>query len=414
MTDTLVQPSTTLWTERAAAWIDTRFQEQFSRYRRDYVQYLARRCRDFDVKGTATQGAFALELMRVFVEPDVVFYPLPETSSDLTRLLPRELCQGRLAIWDYMRSESLAGQNLAIVGPPGCGKTTLLKHVALTLAADRKQRRQRRAPDKLPILLVLRDLVQAIEENADLSLAQAVLDNLDRQDGPTAPQGWFARQLEQGRCLVMLDGLDEIADPNGRRQVAAWVERQMSVWHKNRFVVSSRIDGYRSNSLSGVIVLRISPFEGDQVDRLAFNWCAANVMANTHHDDAGVRTKARQEAEDMLRRIRNVPVLAVLAANPLLLTLLANVHHCSDSLPGSRTELYAKSCHVSLGERTASQGPETGLTLSQKQHTLSASLCPRRADLYDNTRSENFSQEETQGVGQNSRRSACDHARITT
>ena len=57
--------------------------------------------------------------------------------------------------------------------------------------------------------------------------------------GKKAPRGWFETQLVNGRCVVLLDGLDEVADRRLRMRVVEWVERQMSVYGKNRFVVTS-------------------------------------------------------------------------------------------------------------------------------------------------------------------------------
>ena len=61
------------------------------------------------------------------------------------------------------------------------------------------------------------------------------------------PPEWIEHRLNKGKCLVLLDGLDEVADPEQRQQVVQWVEQQMIAYGKNRFVVTSRPFGYRSN-----------------------------------------------------------------------------------------------------------------------------------------------------------------------
>ena len=84
------------------------------------------------------------------------------------------------------------------------------------------------------------------------------------------PNRWIERLLRKGKCVVLLDGLDEIADPDARKVVAAWVEQQMAQYGPNRFIITSRPFGYRSNPLSGVTVLEIQPFTGDQVQKFVY------------------------------------------------------------------------------------------------------------------------------------------------
>jgi len=359
------------WVERAVIWIDIHLQGLFSRYRKCYLEHLIYRYRDFDVKGLTIQGTFTLELERVFVELAVVPQPPHRVSSDPLRALSQELREGRHVIWNYLRSELLSGQSLAVIGPPGSGKTTLLKHMTLRLTTERRHRKRLKVLDKLPILLFLRDHAEAITENPDLSLEEAVRAGLARQSGPAAPPGWFARQLARGQCLVMLDGLDEVADPDTRRQVVTWVERQMTACRKNRFVVTSRPHGYRSNPLSKVTVLEVMPFDRGQVQRFVRSWYLANEIMATQKDDPGVQMKAREGAEDLLRRIWSTPALSDLAVNPLLLTMIANVHRWHSSLPGRRVELYAEICEVFLGKRQAARGvEETELAPAQKRRVL--------------------------------------------
>ncbi|MCK4452113.1 MAG: SUMF1/EgtB/PvdO family nonheme iron enzyme, partial [Anaerolineae bacterium] len=165
-------------------------------------------------------------------------------------------------------------------------------------------------------------------------------------------------------------GLDEVADADTRKQVVAWAERQMTACHKNRFVVTSRPHGYRSNPLSRVTVLEVAPFDSDQVRDFVGNWYLANEIMSAQKDDPGVRMKAREGAEDLLRRIRNTASLSALAVNPLLLTMIANVHRYRSSLPGRRVELYAEICEVFLGKRQAAKGLEADLTPAQKRRVL--------------------------------------------
>lgn len=225
-------------------------------------------------------------------------------------------------------------------------------------------------PNYLPILLFLRDHAEAVKSNPNFSLAQAVRDSLSRFNGPNLPERWIEAQLKRGRCLVLLDGLDEIADMTIRKSVATWVELQMVAFGSSRFIISSRPFGYRSNPLSGVAVMEICSFSLEQIDRFVHNWYVANEIMSAQKDDPGVRMTATQGAGDLLRRIQNTPVLADLAVNPLLLTMIATVHRYKSRLPGRRVELYREICEVFLGQRQEAKGLILDLTPAQKQRVL--------------------------------------------
>jgi hypothetical protein len=358
------------WLDQIAEWLDIQMQLLFSSYRRRYLRHLVYRHRDFDVKGLTTQGIYNLELDRVFVELVMVPQPANRLRTSPFKLVQGAITSGRFSVWDYLTSQQMATQNFVVIGPPGSGKTTLLKHMTIALAAGKKGRMQGKLPRKLPLLLFLRDHANIIMDNSDLSLSHAVRDSLAKLNGPLPPSGWFEGQLERGKCLVMLDGLDEVADLRSRKRVVEWVERQMIAHAKCRFVISSRPFGFLSNPLTSVTVLEVSPFTDDQIQRFVHNWYLANEIMSSQKDDPGVRMVAQQGAEDLLHRIRNTPALYSLAVNPLLLTMIANVHRFRSTLPGRRVELYNEICEVFLGKRQHARGLDLEMTPAQKQRVL--------------------------------------------
>ena len=360
------------WVERAADWIDLALQSLFSGYRRRYLEYLVYQHRAFDVKGLSTQGPYSLELEGVYVELGVDPTTASAASANPLNSLPEDLRSGTHAIWQYLGSENAQARNYAILGAPGSGKTTLFKHIALTLAAPANRRRKLGAPDLLPILLFLRDHATAIKENPGIPLAQLIREQFAGRQAPLPPAGWLEKQLETGKCLILLDGLDEVADAQTRKKVVTWVEQCMAACGKNRFLVSSRPHGYRSNPIEGVTVLQVRPFTGKQVDQFVHNWYLANEIMSAQKDDPGVREEARRGALDLLGRIRSTNTLADLAVNPLLLTMIAAVHRYRSSLPGRRVELYAEIFEVFLGKRQQARGLTLDLTPAQKIRVLRA------------------------------------------
>jgi hypothetical protein len=342
--------------------LDVYIRDFASRYRKRYLEHLQHRHRTFDVKGLSTQGIYALEIDQVYVELTV-----DPTVADKASGNPiAKTGDGRHDIWTFLSSTQMTRQDFAVLGAPGSGKTTLLKHITMGLAANRGQFRELK---RLPVLLFIRDHAAAIGSNPSQTIAD-VAEEAAKKMGIPSPAGWFGRELDRGRCLVMLDGLDEVADAALRKTVAEWVENQLQSFGANRFLVSSRPFGYRSNPLSRVTVLEVRPFSAEQGERFIANWYMANEVMSAQKDDEGVRIAAREGAADLLKRIRANPALAELAVNPLLLTMIANVHRYRSSLPGRRVELYAEICEVFLGKRQQARGMELDLTPAQKKRVL--------------------------------------------
>ncbi len=353
------------WVDRITDYVDHSLQALFSRYRRSYFEWIFYRHRDFDVKGLTTQGIYNLELVQVFVDLTIQPPPPGGNPADPIRPFPKELT-GRRSIWDYLTNESFT-DHLALIGPPGSGKTTLLKKIALQMTG----RKRPKIRQSLPILLFLREHAEAILATPPPSLADLANADLVRKQSQNPPPAvWFRNKLEAGRCLVLLDGLDEVASQEVRQKVVAWVETQMTAFPRNRFLISSRPHGYRSYPVAGVSVLEIQPFNRDQVRQFVHNWYRTNEIHASGKLDPGVEMKAREGAEDLLRRLGNSQVLTDLAVNPLLLTMIATVHRFRSSLPGRRVELYAEICEVFLGKRQMARGVEDALTPVQKQRVL--------------------------------------------
>jgi hypothetical protein len=233
-----------IWADRLAGWIDLTLQSIFSDYRKKYLEYIVYQHRVFDVKGLSTQGPFNLELEKVYVELGVDPTSAHIVNSNPITMLPEVLRSGSHTIWEYVADKNVQSNNYAILGAPGSGKTTLLKHMALALASPKHKKQNAGAPNLLPILLFLRDHQKPIAENPKILLAQLIRDQFADRQAPVPPAGWLEKQLEQGKCLIMLDGLDEVADISTRKSVVNWVDQCMASYGKNRFVLSSRPFGY--------------------------------------------------------------------------------------------------------------------------------------------------------------------------
>jgi predicted NACHT family NTPase len=310
---------------------------RFSRYGRHYRRFLIEVHYDVDFKGLVGRG---LSMDQIFVGPGLV----PQRS-----------------IWECLRDAPLA-----LIGAPGGGKTTLLKHMTLVMARNRRAGWLIGAPrHKTPILLFLRDHAAAIAADPHLPLAELVRTSA-RPSGAKEPPQWFDKQLDAGRCVVLLDGLDEVGRQPERRLVVAWVAHQLAVHPHCPFVLTGRGDP----PLGGATVLRIEPFTPAQTASFVSGWYLAAERSAAGRDDEGVRLKAADGASNLLERLPETPEARGLAANPLLLTMLANVHRQRGTMPRGRTELYRETCRVLLGNRREAVGAGGDLTADQKETVL--------------------------------------------
>lgn len=339
-------------------------------YKKKYLEYMFFRHRNFDVKGLTTQGVYTLELSRIFVELSVAPRLAQDVSNNPIRV-PQALQKGSHSIWSYLNIGKKRTPNFAIIGVPGSGKTTMLKHMTLALIGKARRQTYDKVPKKLPILLYLREHSQDIAEDRRqaYTLEDAIQKDLAKWD-KAAPKGWFTEELNKGNCIVMLDGLDEVADIVVRLKVVQWVDRQLVAYPKNSFIVTSRPHGYRSNPLRDVTILEVRPFTSKQQIKFIHNWYVADEIQSQQNDDEGVRMDAKKAAEDLLQRLYHTPKLSELAVNPLLLTMIATVHKYRSSLPSRRVELYNEICDVFLGRRQLSKGIQLDLTPEQRKRVL--------------------------------------------
>ncbi|WP_190507016.1 NACHT domain-containing protein [Oscillatoria sp. FACHB-1407] len=340
----------------------------FSGFQQRYYKSLVYLLRDYRVQGLKTRGPFVLDLRKVFVPLRVA----PESADNITAamLQPRKVKQG-LDIWDFLGANIPSLRRLVILGPPGSGKTTLLEHLTLTYAQHFSRRYHRRTPRLVPVLLYLRDVRGAIITENPPMLA-ALIEQQASIQALNPPPHWFQTRLKQGKCLVLLDGLDEVADTQQRQQVSHWVAQQIRTYPENRFILTSRPFGYKTAPLEEVSTLEVQPFNLKQMQQFIRSWyLQTEMMSRLGRDDPGVRAIATQQANDLISRIQRNSPLVAMAVNPLLLTMIATIHRYRGALPGRRVELYSEICDVLLGRRQEAKNlPPDSLTAIQKKSVL--------------------------------------------
>ena len=149
-------------------------------------------------------------------------------------------------------------------------------------------------------------------------------------------------QLQQGKLFILLDGLDEIPDASLRIQIVRQIEIFTHSYPKNRFVVTSRIVGYKDAPLMAEYTpYTLADFSEEQIKEFTRKWCPAyEKWVNQVENSQSLQEVATKEAEKLFDATRFNEGVRRLAVNPLLLTILALIQRQGIELPSHRVELF--------------------------------------------------------------------------
>jgi energy-coupling factor transporter ATP-binding protein EcfA2 len=239
-------------------------------------------------------------------------------------------------------------ERLVILGDPGSGKSTLLRYLALihaqALYAGRSEAGSEPGTARFPILIRIADYAEHGMPHGK-SLSQYLADYYEMHECPKLGlSDLLAKELIDCKCLVLLDGLDEIVNADDRRKVVERIEDFIRFHDNrpNRFVITSRIAGYRSAPLGDPFVqYTVQEMDDTQIHRFLERWCTAVEAAQTPELSQEARNVvARREIDGIMKAVQSSPGVHRLAANPLLLRTLALIHRTGAQLPQKRIELY--------------------------------------------------------------------------
>lgn len=222
-----------------------------------------------------------------------------------------------------------------IVGDPGAGKTTLLKYLALQCASG-----ELAEIAACPLFVSLHDFARKSGGSRDLvAYVLAEWEKFYHLESEQA-RGFLERQLRAGSMLVLLDALDETMigeESAGAEQSYQAIHDVVSDLHRayprSPMVVTARKAAYHQHAhLVGFDLLEVVDFLPEQIEAFVTNWF--------QHDPDEER---RDMAGGLLARLRDNPRISSLAANPLLLGLVAYTYEeNNERLPEKRAELYQR------------------------------------------------------------------------
>ena len=262
-------------------------------------------------------------------------------------------------------------RRLVVLGDPGSGKTTLLRYLALLYARDMaegkalvRDRLGLAGAEVLPILLPLRQIgaflrhEHGAEDDTEghALLLRFLLQSL-KNERIVLPEDFFDPWLTKGQAVILLDGLDEVADPDLRRRVARLVESFTRAYPGCRYVVTSRIVGYTGPARlqEGYTTTTVLDFTLADVEQFLLNWHQLLALGQMEPGpSAGAYAVA--QTRQLLAAIQGNERIRDLAINPLMLTVIAMVHRDRVKLPDRRAELYGEAVDVLLGKWEEAKG----------------------------------------------------------
>lgn len=219
----------------------------------------------------------------------------------------------------------LEKRQLMILGRPGSGKTTFLKRVAMLCNAGNF------LSDLVPVFVSLKEFSETVNQPGLLNFISGYFTGAKKALELTMSQ--VEQLLEQGKALVLLDGLDEVLEEDQDRLIKEI--RDFSLKYDScHIVVTCRIAA-KEYVFEQFTEAEIADFSPDQIENFVQGWFGA---------------KAPEKADLFLSKIKDDRCVRELATNPLLLTLLCLEFDEANDFPRSRSELYERGLNILLAK----------------------------------------------------------------
>ncbi|MEU5453514.1 NACHT domain-containing protein [Streptomyces globisporus] len=268
-------------------------------------------------------------------------------------------------------------------GDAGSGKTTLLRWLAIMAARGSFSGELADWNGLTPIMIKLREY-----SGYPPPKPEEMLDGIAGSITGLMPKGWVERQLNDGKALLLIDGVDELLDRD-RRAVREWLRRLLAQYTGVRVVITSR------PAAAAADWLRNEEFAAVHLDRMTPPSMAAFVRQwHQAVRDLGSELpcpveEIPQYEQSLLASLKDRAHLQSLAGTPLLVAMLCAMHlNRGRQLPRDRMELYRNALHTLVHDRDADRNvpsaADSKLSLSDKLNVLQ-DLAWR---LSDNNRSE--------------------------
>ena len=222
-------------------------------------------------------------------------------------------------------------QYLMVLGGPGVGKSTFLKKLGLEAL--------KKNSICIPVLVELKKS----SRKKDIDLIEYIKGALYQKE-TSRVNNIVSSFLQQGKFLILLDGLDEVSD-NKIDELVNHIREFVSKFNKNRFVISCRTAAHNFNFDRFVDVI-IAEFDDIQIKKFIAHW----------FDTISTRKADVSQKIWKLLNVSKNSAVKDLARSPLLLTYLCLICERDRLLPNTRKELYSKALDITLEDWDKQKG----------------------------------------------------------
>ena len=233
---------------------------------------------------------------------------------------------------------------VVLLGGPGSGKSSFVRHLAVALARGEDEQQPTlpgwSAGRPLPIYAALGEFAawtQQLGGTLDGPGLWRYLLMTAHAYGLTGLDDSLSRAFTQGGLLLLLDGLDQVADPSLRVGVARAVA--MLAEAGGRVVVTCHVRSFDQAVAAPFAPwtppVTLAAFALGQMRHFVAGWYARSA-------DQGVidADEAMRRVTELTNRLAHLQSLRDLGQTPLLLTMITLFHFYEGKLPEDRADLY--------------------------------------------------------------------------